>query len=324
MQRKRVSVVAPCLNEESVLPAFLARVRGVADALPQYDFEFLLVDDGSRDATCAVICAEAAHDPRVRGVFLSRNFGHQRALTAGLDFCTGDYTIMIDSDLQDPPEVIVDILARLEEGYNVVHTVRADRAVDSALKRSSAQLFYAIMRRWVLPELPYNAGDFKGFDREALRAFSHYRERVRFLRGIFATLGFRQAQVEFKREVRFAGASKYPIRAVLRLARDAMVSNTVVPLRLGGLVGLALLALSLPVLVWGFTAKNTGLFGIQLSLFLFVGGSALCMLAAIGEYLKVIMLEVKRRPLYIVRELCNIVSPARPEGDIDGSGQPGV
>jgi glycosyltransferase involved in cell wall biosynthesis len=318
MHRKRVSIVAPCFNEESVLPAFLDRVRAVAKGLDQYDFEFLLVDDGSRDATRDVVRAQSAQDPRVRGVFLSRNFGHQRALTAGLDFAIGDYAILIDSDLQDPPEVIADILARLEEGFNVVHTVRADRAVDSPLKRGSAQLFYAIMRRWVLPELPYNAGDFKGLDREALDAFQFYRERVRFLRGMFATLGFRQTSVTFKREARFSGTSKYPLRAVLRLARDAVVSNTVLPLRVGGIAGLAMLVLSCFIFAWGMLSTKTYLFGLQTALMLLIGGLILCMLATIGEYLKVIMLEVKRRPLYIVRELCNVAP------HIDDPRQPGV
>lgn len=315
MHGKRVSVVAPCFNEEEVLPAFLERLRAVASTLERYEFEFLLVDDGSRDSTREVVRAESARDQRVRGVFLSRNFGHQRALTAGLDFCVGDYIIMIDSDLQDPPEVIADILARLEEGFNVVHTVRSDRAVDSFFKRTGAQFFYAIMRRWVLPDLPYNAGDFKGLDREALGAFQFYRERVRFLRGMFATLGYRQTHLTFKREARFSGISKYPLRAILRLARDGMVSNTVLPLRAGGVAGILMLALSLPML---FLALLGAKISFSAALILFVGGLILCMLATIGEYLKVIMLEVKRRPLYIVRELCNVAP------HVDDPRQPGV
>lgn len=306
MQQKRVSVVAPCYNEAAVLPSFLARVREVADRLPQYDFEFVLVDDGSRDVTRDVIRAEASADARVRGIFLSRNFGHQRALTAGLDFCGGDYVVMIDADLQDPPEVIPDILAALEAGNNVVHAVRRDRSVDSAVKRGGAQLFYAVMRRWVLPELPYNSGDFKGVDREALAAFRLYRERVRFLRGIFATLGFRQAEVPYRREARFAGSSKYPIWSVLRLARDAIVSNTAVPFRAGWMAGLVLLALGPAAIVWGLLHPKILLFCVQFAATLFIGGAVLCMLAGIGEYLKVLVLEAKRRPMYIVRELCNV------------------
>lgn len=310
---KTVCIVAPCLNEEAVLPAFLERVRGVAASLPQYAFSFLLVDDGSRDGTCAVIRAAVQADPRVRGIFLSRNFGQQRAITAGLDFCDADYVIIMDSDLQDPPELIPEILAQLEAGYNLVHTVRSERDVDAPLKRLSAQLFYAVMRRWVLPDLPYNAGDFKGFDREVLAAFRQYRERVRFLRGIFATLGFRQTEVHFRREARYSGGSKYPLLAVLRLGRDALVSNTNWPLRAGGVVGVMCLVLVPLVLVWGFWSTKTILFGIQSAFILLIGGSALCMLAAIGEYLRVLVLETKARPLYIVHELCNIGPSAAPE-----------
>jgi glycosyltransferase involved in cell wall biosynthesis len=291
MQRKRVSIVAPCYNEEDVLPAFLERVALVAAELPVYDFEFVLVDDGSKDATREVIRAKSVADARVRGVFLSRNFGHQRALTAGLDFCDGDYVIIMDSDLQDPPELIGEILGKLDAGFNLVHTVRADRSVDDSFKRNSAQLFYTLMRRWALPDLPYNAGDYKGFDREVLAAFRLYRERVRFLRGIFATLGFRQAEVHFKRGARFSGGSKYPLKSVLRLARDAVTSNTVWPLRVGTFTGIGLLCLSVVVFAWSFTSHRALPFGIQTSLQLFMGGMALCMLGGIGEYLKVLVME---------------------------------
>lgn len=307
---KTVCIVAPCLNEEAVLPAFLERVRAVAAGLPGYAFSFLLVDDGSRDGTCAVIRAAAQADARVRGVFLSRNFGQQRAITAGLDHCDADYVIIMDSDLQDPPELIPEILAQLEDGFNLVHTVRAERNVDAPLKRLSAQAFYAVMRRWVLPDLPYNAGDYKGFDREVLAAFRQYRERVRFLRGIFATLGFRQTEVRFRREARYSGGSKYPLLAVLRLGRDALVSNTSWPLRAGGLVGLCCVVLAPVVLCWGFWSSKTILFGFQTALMFFLGGMILCMLAAVGEYLRVLVLETKARPLYIVHELCNLAPGA--------------
>lgn len=304
---KTVCIVAPCYNEEAVLPAFIARVLEIAAGLPNYTVSLLLVDDGSRDATCEVIRAHAASDPRVRGVFLARNYGQQRAITAGLDCCDADYVIVMDSDLQDPPELLPEILAKLEAGFNVVHTVRADRSVDAPSKRFSAQLFYSLMRRWALPELPYNAGDYKGLDRAAVQAFRQYRERVRFLRGIFATLGFRQAELHFHRELRGAGNSKYPWRSVLRLARDAVVSNTVWPLRVGAAAGLPMLALSPVALCMAIWGTGPRLQGLNTALLLFVGGLILCMLSAIGEYLKVILLETKQRPLYIVREVCGPV-----------------
>ncbi|HNT89940.1 MAG TPA: glycosyltransferase family 2 protein, partial [Candidatus Hydrogenedentes bacterium] len=180
-----VSIVAPCHNEAGLIDAFMARLLPLCAALSRFRFEIVFVDDGSSDATEAVIarlCAEHAH---VKGVALSRNFGHQRAITAGLDFCAGDYVIVMDADLQDPPELIPNMLGKLEEGYDVVHAVRADRTVDSFCKRATAKLFYAFMRRWVLPDLVENAADFKGFNRRVLDALRRYPERVQFLRGLF-------------------------------------------------------------------------------------------------------------------------------------------
>lgn len=311
--RPKVAIVAPCYNEEDVLPAFIARVQAVAAELPRFDFEFLLVDDGSRDTTCDVIRQLAEADPRIRGVFLSRNFGQQRAITAGLDFCDADYIIVMDSDLQDLPELIHEILPQLEAGYNLVHTVRADRSVDSFLKREAAQFFYALMRRFVLPELPYNAGDYKGFDREVLHAFRQYRERVRFLRGIFATLGFRQTTVTFRRDSRHSGRSQYPLKAILRLGRDAVLSNTTWPLRLGAVAGAPMLLASPFAFIAALLATGHRHANLNTALLLFIGGAILTLLAAIGEYLRILVLETKHRPLYIVRELHNLpVQPGPP------------
>jgi len=301
--RKRVCVIAPCFNEESVLPTFVARIADVAASLPTYDVEVLLVDDGSTDSTPDVIRRATAPGVVVRGIFLARNVGQQRAITAGLDFCHADYAIIIDSDLQDPPELIPEILARLDEGYAVVHTAREDRTVDSVAKRAGAAAFYTLMRRFVLPDLPQHAGDYKGLSRDAVQAVRAYGERVRFLRGIFATLGFRQTVVYFRRAARFSGKSKYPWWRVLRFARDAAVSNTVWPLRLGLLAGLFLLALCPVILAWGLYYRSLLLYALQSVLVCFSGGMVLCLLAAIGEYLQVLMLEVKRRPLYLVRGL---------------------
>jgi glycosyltransferase involved in cell wall biosynthesis len=299
--RPRVCVISPCLNEEAVLPAFIARIAEVAAQLPGYDWELLLVDDGSSDATPDVIRAATPAGLTVRGVFLSRNVGQQRAITAGLDFCDADYAIIIDSDLQDPPELIPAIVAQLEAGFQVVHTAREDRSVDPPLKRLSAAAFYALMRRCVLPDLPYNAGDYKGLDRQALDAMRQYGERVRFLRGLFATLGFRQTVVPFRRAARYRGDSKYPWWKVLRLARDAVFSNTVWPLRIGLILGGGFIVLTPVILIWAFTFRSMLLYGLQTAMISFIGGVVLCLLGFIGEYLKVITLEVKQRPLYLVR-----------------------
>ncbi|MBI2433935.1 MAG: glycosyltransferase family 2 protein, partial [Candidatus Hydrogenedentes bacterium] len=241
---KTLSLVVPCFNEADVLPEFLARVRNVAQGLRGWQCEFLFVDDGSQDATPDLLTQEAAKDPRVRVIRLSRNFGHQRAISAGTDFCTGDAIVITDADLQDPPELIPDILRKLEEGHDIVHMVRSDRRVDGLLKRTMAHVFYRAMRRWVLPELPENAGDFKGFNRHVLVVLRAHRERVRFMRGAFATMGFRQTQLRYVRAARHAGQSKYPLRSTLRLARDAVFSNSALPMRPGIYAGAFTLAAS--------------------------------------------------------------------------------
>ena len=313
--KKTVSIIVPCYNEAEVIEMFLEAVKQVAAGLPHYGFEFLFVDDGSQDGTEALLTGHAQADPRIKLACLSRNYGHQRAISAGLDLCTGHYAIVVDADLQDPPERIPDILEQLEAGFDVVHMVRSDRRVDSLSKRFSAKLFYMLMRRWVLPDLPEDAGDFKGFSRPAIQALRQYRERVRFLRGLVATLGFKQTRIPYVRAPRYAGKSKYPLRNVLRLARDAIVSNTVLPLRLSLCLGLFVCALW-PVLVvvglvlayvtggvhqsllWALGVLMTGFFGIILLLF-----------GILGEYLKCVVLEVKQRPLYLVRRMHNLGPP---------------
>jgi dolichol-phosphate mannosyltransferase len=312
LPKKTVSLVVPCYNEAPMVDAFIAHMEPIIALLAQYAFEYVFVDDGSRDDTEQRIAALAAGDPRIKGVSLSRNVGHQRAITAGLDFCGGEYIIILDADLQDPPELVPPILEQLEAGYDVVHTVRADRRADACVKRVTAKLFYLFMRRWVLPELTENAGDCKGFNRRVLLALRQYRERVRFLRGLFATLGFRQTTVSFARPKRFAGVSKYNMRNMLRLARDAVVSNSALPLRAGLYVGL-LTWLLLPVygvalLVLAFAGRAPqplALWAVAGLLFFFMG-FLLVLLGIVGEYLKVLMLEVKARPLYLVRAVYNL------------------
>ncbi|MFP4501538.1 MAG: glycosyltransferase family 2 protein [Candidatus Hydrogenedentota bacterium] len=312
--KKSVSIVVPCYNEAQMLDTFIARMDSVTVPLDAFVFEYIFVDDGSTDGTEACLAAHARKNPKVKAVVLSRNVGHQRAIQAGLDACETEYVIIMDVDLQDPPELVPDILGRLEAGYDLVHTVRTDRSADGFTKRFTAKLFYSFMRRWVLPELPENAGDFKGFDRRILLAMRRYREHVRFLRGLCATLGFRQTTLPFTRPKRHAGHSKYNLKKVLRLARDAIVSNSAVPIRAGFYGGLVLWAL-LPVYAAVLLAMHAAgglaqpslwvMFGVCLFLF----GFTLVLLGLIGEYLKVIILEVKARPLYLVRTRYNLPDP---------------
>ncbi len=309
---RTVSVVAPCFNEAAGVAAFLDRVRQVADAHPECRFEFLFVDDGSTDGTGAALLDEMARDDRVKLVTLSRNFGHQRAISAGLDFCSGDYVIVIDADMQDPPELIPDIVARLEEGFDLVHMVRSDRTIDSRAKRWTARGFYYMMRRWVLPELPEDAPDFKGMNRRVLEALRRYDERVRFLRGMLATLGFRQTRVSYTRAPRHAGRTKYNWVSILRFARDAIVSYSVIPLRLAIVAGAAAWVAALAAGA-AMAAALLGAPGLPHPLLLFFvatqlvfTGLVLAFLGLIGEYLGCIIKETKHRPLYIIESLHNI------------------
>lgn len=312
MPERFVSIIVPCFNEAEVLPEFLDAIRKLAAELPRYVFEFLFVDDGSRDDTAALLHREADRDDRVHILQLSRNFGQQRAITAGTDFCRGDFVVILDADLQDPPGLIPQMLQRLEEGFDLVHAVRDDRGVDSLPKRFAARVFYAFMRRWVMPELPVNAGEFKAFNRNVLIALRTHRERVRFLRGAFATMGFAQTQVYYARAPRRGGHSKFPLKAVVRLARDAVLSNSSLPLRaglyLGLLVCLGSLAgmLTLGVLEFSGSGVASPLLAFLLLLLLGVGGAGLIMLGFVGEYLKILLLEVKHRPLYVIRSTRNV------------------
>jgi len=315
INRKLVSIVTPCYNEEAMIPVFLERLKAACQAVPQCTFEFVFVDDGSRDNTNQRILDKAEQDPRVKLISLSRSFGQQRAITAGLDLCAGDYVVVIDADLQDPPELIPKILQRLDEGYDLVHMVREDRRVDSAAKRISAKIFYATMRRFVLPELPEDAPDFKGFNRAVLEALRRYRERVRFLRGVLATLGFKQCAIPYVREPRYAGKGKYPWRRILAFGRDAVVSYSVIPLRLGLFAGLLtclgafVFGLGCAFRYWLGGGLRQPLLLIIIALIGALSGLNLIVLGLMGEYLGGMMRELKQRPLYIIRSTHNLTLP---------------
>lgn len=320
LPKPRVTVIVPCYNEEDVLEASYARLDVVTQGLEDYAFTFLFVDDGSRDGTHRILASLAEQDKRVQVATLSRNFGHQVAITAGLDLCGGDLFIVIDADLQDPPELIPEMLERLDQGYDLVHMIREDRQVDSFSKRVSARLFYWVMRRFVMSELPENAGDFKGFNRAVLEAVRQYHERVRFLRGIFAGLGFKQTEIAYTRDVRHAGRSKYPLWRVLQFATDAVLSYSPLPLRVflwtGALacVGSVLFAI-VCVALWctlgrGVDAK----FATLVTLIGGLGGLVLVALGIVGEYLGRIFVELKGRPFYIVRETRNLAGNAGGDG----------
>ena len=302
-----VSVVAPMLNEEGTARIFYERVVAAMDGLP---WEAVLVDDGSTDGTPTILAELAAQDERVKVLTLSRNFGHQTAITAGLDHASGDAVVMIDADLQDPPELIPSMIEHWRAGSDVVYTTRTDRAGESRFKLTTARWFYSIMGRIADVPLVANAGDFRLLDRVALDALLSMRERNRYIRGMTTWVGFTQTALPYTREARHAGTTKYPIRKMVHFALDAIASFSNVPLQLATIAGFvcALLAfLAIPVAI-GFKIFGDFFPGITTTVVavLLLGGIQLMAIGLIGEYVGRIYDEVKRRPLYIVRERANV------------------
>jgi polyisoprenyl-phosphate glycosyltransferase len=299
---KRVCLIVPCFNEQDVLPEFFQRIDTLAASLPGYTLEVVYVDDGSRDDTAALLRMRAAEDPRNRVILLSRNFGHQAAITAGLDHCDADMAVIVDADLQDPPELVQPIVEQIEQGADVVHMVRAARPGDSASKRWSARLFYWYMARWGLQTLPQDAGDFKGLSHRAVQALRGYPERIRFLRGLIVELGFNAVQLEYIRDPRHAGTSKYPANKVVRFAMDATLSHSPLPMWIVLGAGAVSAAAAFPLL--GVVGLNAT--GLLAFLVLLYSGLVLMALGLVGEYLVRILIEVKQRPLYFVKERLNV------------------
>ncbi len=313
---KLLSVVAPMLDEREVAREFHRRVGAALAGIP---YELIVVDDGSTDGTSELLDELAAEDPRLRVVHLSRTFGHQPALTAGLDRARGDAAVMMDADLQDPPEVIPELLAAWQEGAEVVVARRRHRAGESRFKLLSARWFYALMGRLAQVRLEPDAGDFRLLDRQALDALRSLRERSRFLRGMTAWVGFRQVTVDYDRDPRVSGETKFPLRKMLRFAADGVASFSHFPLQLATIIGFLTTAVAFVGLPLTVVARYTGIYerGVPSVLFavLFIGGIQLMTLGVIGEYVGRIYEEVKRRPLYVVRDADLRVEEPGPEVD---------
>lgn len=316
LQRALVSVVVPCFNEELVIRTTHERLLSVLTSIPGTDFEILFVDDGSRDRTLAILGSLQQEDPRVRVVAFSRNFGHQIAVTAGLEHAAGDAVVVIDADLQDPPEIIADMLMLWRNGVEVAYGVRAEREGETAFKIWTAKVFYRAINRLSDTSIPLDTGDFRLMDRRVVDVLLSMPERDRFVRGMVAWVGFRQEAVRYKRAARHAGKTKYPLRKMLRFALDGILSFSLAPLRLAGWIGfatagLAMLgvcyALVLRVLTHVWVPGWTLLF-IVCS---FIGGIQLVSLGLLGEYVGRIYGEAKRRPLYVVRERLGFSSIVR-------------
>jgi dolichol-phosphate mannosyltransferase len=305
-----LSVVAPVFNEEALIDEFCARVTAALDGL---EYELVLVDDGSRDGSAAALERLAADDPRIRVVYLSRNFGHQTALTAGLDHARGDAVVMLDADLQDPPELIPRMLDHWRAGVDVVYAVREQREGESAFKLATARWFYTLFDKLAAVDLEHNSGDFRLLDRRALDALLSMRERNRFLRGMTVWVGYTQAAVPYKRDPRYAGETKYTFSKMLRFSLDAISSFSHRPLQLATLLGFLISTvafIAIPVvIVLRISGSYLPGFGSITIAILLLGGIQLIAIGLIGEYVGRIYDEVKGRPLYLVRQRRNIGAP---------------
>jgi polyisoprenyl-phosphate glycosyltransferase len=308
-----LSVVAPVYNEEALIDEFYSRV---CTALEGLEFELVLVDDGSSDGTPTALERIASSDPRVRVVYLSRNFGHQTALTAGLDHARGDAVVMLDADLQDPPELIPKMLDNWRAGIDVVYAVREQRDGESRFKLATARWFYSLFDRLAQVELQHNSGDFRLLDRRALDALLSMRERNRFLRGMTVWVGYTQAAVPYRRDPRYAGETKYTFTKMLRFSLDAISSFSDRPLQLATLLGFVISTLAfiaIPVVaVLRLTHSYLPGFGAITITVLLLGGIQLITIGIIGEYVGRIYDEVKGRPLYLVRTRRNFTDEDEP------------
>jgi glycosyltransferase involved in cell wall biosynthesis len=305
-----ISVVVPILNEEENLLPLYERTSALLQEL-EADWELILVDDGSTDRSREVIRELHERDTRVKGLFLSRNFGHEIASTAGLDAARGDAVILMDADLQDPPEIIPQLVEKWQEGYEIVSAQRARRSGESIFKRATAHLFYRFMNFLIGWELPRDTGDFRLMDRAALDAFLQCRERNRFVRALTAWTGFRHTTVGFERAPRRAGKTKYGAFRLLELAITSTTSFSVAPLRIASIVGLSLMALALIAIAVIVVQKLTGYtqprgYAFLLVSIWFLGGVQCLLIGIVGEYIGRTYVESQHRPLYFVRERLGI------------------
>jgi dolichol-phosphate mannosyltransferase len=304
--RPTFSIIAPIYNESASLPELYRRVRETMDAVGD-SWELVLVDDGSQDNSRELMNQYSQQDERVRPVVFARNFGHQIAVTAGLDYSRGQAVIIIDSDLQDPPEVIPELIAKWREGYEVVYAVRTEREGESWFKLVTATFFYRLIYRITDVDIPMDTGDFRLLDRKVVDVMNQMRERHRFLRGMSVWVGFSQVGVPYRRAARFAGVTKYPIKKMVKFASDAITGFSFFPLQLAtylGFISAGLSILAIPVVAILRLAGSQAFFGQASTLIavLLLGGVQLISLGILGEYLGRLYDEARGRPLYVVRE----------------------
>lgn len=313
-QPKSISVVAPCYNEEEVLDRLIDRLSQTLSSL-KIPYEIVLVDDGSRDRTWPMMREYAKKDPHLKCIHLARNFGHQIALTCGLDHCTGEAILIIDADLQDPPELLPEMLKLWSEGYSVIYGKRTSRAGETAAKKLFAFMFYRLLSRIAGVSIPEDTGDFRLMDREALNALLSMRERHRFIRGMVSWVGFPQTPIHYERAERFAGVTKYPFKKSLMLAFNAIVSFSYAPLRLASYLGVAISGFAFLYIAVVIALKLLGInfpgYTSIMASILLLGGVQLVVLGMMGEYIGRIFEQGQNRPLYIVEKIAG--SPELPK-----------
>jgi polyisoprenyl-phosphate glycosyltransferase len=302
----RYSIIAPCYNEEGNLHELYHRISEVMDRAGE-PWELILINDGSVDRTPEIMRELHAMDPRVHYIDFARNFGHQLAVTAGMDYAQGEAVVLIDADLQDPPELILEMIQKWKEGYQVVYAVRSERKGETWFKLFTAKLFYRLIYRITDVNIPLDTGDFRLMDRRVIETLRHMRERHRFIRGMTSWVGFRQTGVQYVRQERFTGQTSYPLRRMVKFASDAITGFSYFPLQLATYLGFIVAALGGLFILVVIAARLSGNQTFEgqattLVMVLFLGGVQLISLGIIGEYLGRIYDEVKGRPLYVVNE----------------------
>ena len=305
-----ISIVVPCYNEEGVIPEFVKRTIKVIRKLKK-SFEIIIVNDGSNDSTLEVASSLADIHSEIKVVNLSRNFGHQLAVTAGIDQANGKAVVLIDADLQDPPEIITEMVQKWQDGYEVIYGKRRKREGETKFKLITAKMFYRLLRMMTDTDIPEDTGDFRLMDRKVVNEIKNMRETHRFIRGMVSWVGFKQTHVFYDRKERFAGETSYPLKKMLFFALDAIVSFSTIPLRLitltGIIVVIATVSLSILILIVRLFRPEYFIPGFSATtlLILLFGGIQIFTIGVIGEYLGRIYEEIKKRPLYIIKSIYN-------------------
>lgn len=310
--KKSLAVIVPCYNEEAVIREFYQRTKEVLTILDNFETSIIFINDGSRDRTPIILDDLAEIDNTIRVIHFSRNFGHQPAVTAGIHLCNTDFAVIIDADLQDPPELIPDLLKTVEdEKANVVYCVRKKRDGETIFKKITAKIFYKTMNRLSEIDFPLDTGDFRLIDRKAILAFNQLKERGKYIRGLITWIGFKQVPYYYNRDARFAGETKYPLKNMLKFAKKAMLYFSTKPLKLsitlGAFACIVGLLYSLYVIlghIFDFTNAMTG-WSSTIILIIFFGGVQLLTIGVLGQYIGVLFDEVKARPEYIIANLRN-------------------